>query len=108
MYYCHDCEVHHRHGDCDRVAEWMADPENQPRRRPRPTYYIHRTRTDDDGKQREGWVRVRGEAQSLREAQAWRDCGWNAERVATSPDVRRLVQQWERRAKGFPGEAVKS
>jgi hypothetical protein len=39
---------------------------------------------------------IRSEAQAHREAQAWRDCGWTAEVVPNTAELRAEVRAWER------------
>ena len=46
---------------------------------------------------RQGWTGpIRSRRQVEREAQAWRDSGWEADVEPSTPEVRAEIRQWER------------
>lgn len=65
------------------------------------TFYVRRsgTRTDlftGEVTNRSGWTGpLDTEAQAAREAEAWRDCGWDATVEPDTEDIRAEVAAWE-------------
>jgi hypothetical protein len=53
-----------------------------------------------------GWTGpIHSERQADREAKAWLDCGWTAEVVPSTPEVRKQIRVWERN-RNTPREVV--
>jgi hypothetical protein len=48
---------------------------------------------------RQGWTGpIRSERQADREVAAWQSAGWTAERVNSTPEIRREVSTWQKEA----------
>ena len=79
-----------RCADCTRSqagAPWALDAKS---------FYVRRTRWDRGV----GWTgSIRSLAQAMREADAWRDAGWEAQVLPNVPEVRERVRVWEQRVK---------
>jgi hypothetical protein len=62
--------------------------------KPATSFYVHRVRQQD---QRQGWTGpIRSRALADREAEAWRQVGWDATVHPSTPDTKRKVRAWER------------
>ena len=57
------------------------------------SFYVKRVRHDG----RIGWTGpIRSALQVEREADAWRDAGWTADVLPSTPEVRAEIREWER------------
>ncbi len=68
------------------------------------SFYVKRGRTEDSYVTGPFWYTgwtgpIRSERQAHREAAAWRDAGWIADIVQSTPEIRAEVRVWERETK---------
>ena len=67
------------------------------------SYYVRRA--NDDG--RVGYVgSLRPLSRAEREADAWRQCGWTADVLANTAEVRAEVRAWQREVRARGGHAA--